>query len=37
LFADHVAEFVQRLLHVAVAGLAGLRHLQVFQHLLQLF
>ena len=36
LLADHVAEFVQRLLHVAVAGLAGLRHLQVFQHLLQL-
>ena len=37
LLADHVAEFVQRLLHVAVAGLARLRHLQVFQHLLQLF
>ena len=37
LLADHVAELVQRLLHVAVAGLAGLRHLQVFQHLLQLF
>ena len=36
LLADHVAEFVQRLLHV-VAALAGLRHLQVFQHLLQLF
>ena len=36
LLADHVAELVQRLLHVAVAGLAGLRHLQVFQHLLQL-
>src|SRR3984885_287400 len=36
LFPDHVAEFVQRLLHVLVAGLAGLRHLQVFQHLLQL-
>ncbi len=36
LLADHVAEFVQRLLHVVVAGLAGLRHLQVFQHLLQL-
>src|SRR5207247_3575899 len=36
LLADHVAKFVQRLLHVAVA-LAGLRHLQVFQHLLQLF
>jgi len=36
LLADHVAEFVQRLLHVAVAGLAGLGHLQVFQHLLQL-
>src|SRR3984957_9634620 len=37
LLADHVAEFVQRLLHVAVAGLSGLRHLQVFQHFLQLF
>ena len=36
LLADHVAEFVQRLLHV-VATLAGLRHLQVFKHLLQLF
>ena len=36
LLADHVAELVQRLLHVAVAGLARLRHLQVFQHLLQL-
>ena len=36
LLADHVAELVQRLLHVAIAGLAGLRHLQVFQHLLQL-
>src|SRR4029453_13592519 len=35
LLADHVAELVQRLLHV-VAALAGLRHLQVFQHLLQL-
>src|SRR5437016_1815638 len=35
LLADHVAKFVQRLLHVVVA-LAGLRHLQVFQHLLQL-
>ena len=37
LLADHVAELVQRLLHVVVAALAGLRHLQVFQHLLQLF
>src|SRR3984957_15962720 len=37
LLADHVAEFVQRLFHVAVAGLSGLRHLQVFQHFLQLF
>ena len=37
LLADHVAEFVQRLLHVVVAALTGLRHLQVFQHLLQLF
>src|ERR1700722_13889393 len=36
LLADHVAEFIQRLLHIAVAGLARLRHLQVFQHLLQL-
>src|SRR6266478_3505180 len=36
LLADHVAKLVQRLLHVAVT-LAGLRHLQVFQHLLQLF
>src|ERR1700721_2662442 len=36
LLADHVAEVIQRLLHVAVAGLARLRHLQVFQHLLQL-
>ncbi len=36
LLADHVAEFVQRLLHVVAAGLAGLRHLQIFQHLLQL-
>ncbi len=35
LLADHVAEFVQRLIHVAVA-LSGLRHLQVFQHLLHL-
>src|SRR5450631_738810 len=36
LLADHVAELVQRLFHLAVAGLAGLRHLQIFQHLLQL-
>ena len=36
LLADHVAEFVQRLLHLVVAALAGLRHLQVLQHLLEL-
>ena len=36
LLADHVAELVERLLHLAVAALPGLRHLQVFQHLLQL-
>src|SRR5258708_9520113 len=35
LLADHVAKFVERLLHVAV-GLSGLRHLKIFQHLLQL-
>jgi hypothetical protein len=29
LLADHVAELVQRLLHLVVAALAGLRHLQV--------
>src|SRR5262249_29452664 len=29
LFADHVAEFVERLLHLVVAALAGLRHLQL--------
>src|ERR1700733_3647798 len=32
LLADHVAEFVQRLLHV-IAGLAGLGELQALQHL----
>ncbi len=37
LLADHVAKLVQRLIHLAVAALAGLRHLQVFQHLLHLF
>ena len=37
LLANHVAEFVERLLHVVVAVLAGPRHLQVFQHLLELF
>jgi hypothetical protein len=36
LLANHVAKLVQRLLHVVVAGLAGLRHLQILQHLLQL-
>src|SRR5207237_8169992 len=36
LLADHVAPLVQRLFHIAVAGLAGLRHLQIFEHLLQL-
>ena len=36
LLADHVAEFVERLLHVVVAGLAGLGELQALQHLLQL-
>src|SRR4030088_1058399 len=36
LLADHIAKLVQRLLHVLVAGLTGLRHLQIFQHLLQL-
>ncbi len=36
LLADHVAEFVERLLHVAFAGLPRLRHLQAFQHLLEL-
>ncbi len=36
LLADHVVELVERLLHVVVAALAGLRHLQVLQHLLQL-
>ena len=33
LLADHVAQFIERLLHVAVAALPRLRHLQVFQHL----
>src|SRR5260221_2344266 len=37
LLADHVTKFVQRLPHLVIAGLTGLRHLQVFQHLLQLF
>ena len=36
LLADHVAELVQRLLHVVIAGLAGLGELQALQHLLQL-
>src|SRR5579871_411759 len=36
LLADHVAEFVERLLHVVFAGLAGLRQLEALQHLLQL-
>src|SRR5947209_2130342 len=41
LLADHVAELVERrhhiIVHVVAALLAGTRHLQVFQHLLQLF
>ncbi|MGY3106114.1 hypothetical protein ACVWW7_002741 [Bradyrhizobium sp. LM6.9] len=36
LLADHVAELVQRLLHVAVAGLPGLRHLEIFHDLREL-
>src|SRR5207302_478097 len=39
LLADHVAELVEHRHHVVVAvlaHLAGARHLQVFQHLLQL-
>src|SRR4051812_10583551 len=36
LLADHVAELVERLLHVAVAGLPGLRHLEIFHDLREL-
>src|SRR5579872_3495899 len=36
LLADHVAELVPRLIHLVIAGLAGLRELKAFQHLLQL-
>ena len=36
LLADDIAEFIHRLVHVIVAGLTGLRHLQIFQHRLEL-
>jgi len=36
LLADHVAKLVQSLFHVSVAGLPGLRHLEILQHLLEL-
>src|SRR3954470_21904595 len=36
LLADHVAELVERLLHVAVPGLPGLRHLEILHDLREL-